>query len=473
MKMRITEHHYDQIRRATCASFLDGIRFPPETGCIILVGRNDHPTHPSVVVADVLKPEDGELTEQARDGLVFSSRYLRRALLRVRDGNLAGFLTIHTHPMSDTHVNFSPYDDANDPYLMANLYELEPRGVFGSMVLSRSSARARLWNSNGTAYRSVEALIIVGEQLRFLAANGDGCDAEAIAAEIFDRSLAITGKGALAQLARMRVGLIGGSGTGSIMAELLMRAGVGHILIFEPDHIEKINLPRILHSRRHDAEAGVAKSFRLAEAIHEAGLDTQISLVPGGDIRREPVALELRSCDVVIGCVDRDWPRLILCELANQYLIPYIDLGTEIGIRENEIQSLDSRVSYVAPGRPCLLCSGVVTNERIRLEALEPAERDRVLAMGYSDDIRLVAPAVMDLNMRAASYAMLVVRHLLQSFLDTPLPTHIKESLTNYSIRRINHTSRPDCPVCRSAVRLGFADARRLTTVSSKITATS
>jgi hypothetical protein len=77
----------------------------------------------------------------------------------------------------------------------------------------------------------------------------------------------------------------------------------------------------------------------------------------------------------------------------------------------------------------------------------------------------LQPPAVMDLNMRAASYAMLVVRHLLQPFLDRPLPTHIKESLTNYSIRRINHASRPDCPVCGSAARLGFADAHRLTTI--------
>jgi len=465
MKIRITQPHYDQIRRLTSPSFLDGIRFPPETGCIILVGRNDHPTHPSVVVADVLEPQDGELTEQARDGLVFSSRYLRRALFRVREANLAGFLTIHTHPMSDTYGNFSPYDDANDPSLMANLYELEPQGVFGSIVLGRRSARARLWNSDGADYETLAALVIVGEQLSFVNGDGDDGEAEPTAAEIFDRSLAITGKGALAQLARMRVGLIGGSGTGSIMAELLMRSGVGHILIFEPDHIEKINLPRILYSRRRDAEAGLAKSFRLAEGITEAGLETQISIVPGGDIRREEVALELRSCDLVIGCVDRDWPRLILCELANQYLIPYIDLGTEIGVRENEIQSLDSRVSYIVPGRPCLLCSGVVTNERIRLEGLEPAERDRVIAMGYSEDIRLVAPAVMDLNMRAASFAMLVVRHLLQPFLDTPVPTHIKESLTNYSIRRINHVSRPDCPVCGRAMHLGVADAHRLSTI--------
>jgi tRNA A37 threonylcarbamoyladenosine dehydratase len=104
----------------------------------------------------------------------------------------------------------------------------------------------------------------------------------------------------------MRVALISGSGTGCIMAELLMRAGVGKILLFEPDHIEAINLPRMLHSRRCDAEAGAGKASRLAEAICEVGLGTGIVKVPVGDIRYENVALELRSCDLMIGCVDRD-----------------------------------------------------------------------------------------------------------------------------------------------------------------------
>jgi molybdopterin-synthase adenylyltransferase len=197
----------------------------------------------------------------------------------------------------------------------------------------------------------------------------------------------------------------------------------------------------------------------------ESGLPTRITVVPGGDIRRDEVALELRSCDLIIGCIDRDWPRLILCEIAYQYLIPFIDLGTEIAAKENEIQSLDSRVSYVSPDRPCLLCSGIVSNERIRLEGMAEAERDRVIAMGYSEDIRLVAPAVMDLNMRAASYAMLLVRHLLQPFLDSPLPSHIKESLTNYSTRRVNQKIRSDCPICGMDLRSGIGDGLRLTTV--------
>jgi len=145
---------------------------------------------------------------------------------------------------------------------------------------------------------------------------------------------------------------------------------------------------------------------------------------------------------------------------------PYIDLGTEIGATDEEIQSLDSRVSYVAPGRPCLICSGVVSLERVRLEGLEDKEYKRVIAMGYSQDIFLAAPSVMDLNMRAASYSVLVLRHLLQSFLDSPLPTHIKETLTNFSMRGIRSNGNADCAICGVNSRVGRGDSIRLTTRS-------
>jgi len=304
----------------------------------------------------------------------------------------------------------------------------------------------------------------VGEGLALLPLSGGPRGDAPAAAEIFDRSLAVTGRGALARLSKLRVGVVGGSGTGSLVIELLLRGGAGEVVVFEFDKIKDHNLNRILHSRCADAKGQINKAVRLAEAVGETGLPTRVVVVPGGDIRDSETALELRACDVVFGCIDRDWARLILSEFSQQYLVPYIDLGTEIGVGEEGVQSLDSRVSYVAPGRTCLLCSGIVSTERVRLEGLGDEELDRVIAMGYSEDIRLVAPAVMDLNMRAASYGMLVLRHLLQPFLDAPLPTHIKESLTNYSVRALRRDSKPDCPVCSDSIRLGVGDARRLTT---------
>ncbi|MGA3211045.1 MAG: hypothetical protein ABSD20_07030, partial [Terriglobales bacterium] len=173
---------------------------------------------------------------------------------------------------------------------------------------------------------------------------------------------------------------------------------------------------------------------------------------------------ELRGCDVLFGCVDRDWPRLILCEVAYQYLIPLIDMGTEIGMANDEVQSLDTRVSYVAPGRACLQCAGVIKPESVALEGLSTPELERVLNMGYSRDFRLHNPAVMELNMRAAAQATLMLRHLFQPFLLTPLPSSVRESLTNFSVRVVSHAPKPDCNICNCGERVGAAYRYRLTT---------
>ena len=462
MNLRISEAHYQEMRKITSLSFLEGIKYPPETGCILLLAKNSHPVNPALIVNRVLAPEKGDFAEQGSNQLVFASTFLRRALLEVRQQNLAGFLTVHTHPFSNTHVGFSFYDDDNDPSLMANLYDLQPEGVFGSIVLGKQTIAGRIWLPSETAPTQIGELIVVGEQLRWIPLDGTPPPAPPEPLAIFDRSLAITGGGALAQAAKMRIGIIGASGTGSLMAELLVRAGVGEVVIFEFDTMDSTNLNRVLYSRRRDAANKVSKAARLAEAIGELEMPTRVTIIDGGNITEEEVARELRGCDFLFGCVDnRDWPRLVLTEVAYQYLIPFIDLGTEIG---PSVQSLDARVSYLAPDRPCLICSGIVSNERVYLEGLAPEERERVVAMGYSKERPLHAPAVMDLNMRAASTAMMVLRHLLQPFLDVPLPTHIKEAVTNFNIRKVVVHTNPQCTICGADGRTGVGDAMRFTT---------
>ena len=172
----------------------------------------------------------------------------------------------------------------------------------------------------------------------------------------------------------------------------------------------------------------------------------------------------LRDCDLIIGCVDREWPRLILCEAAYQYLLPYIDTGSEIGLDSEIVQSMDARVSYVAPGRPCLLCSGVISTKGIALESHGADELQRMLDMGYSRDFRLKAPAVMELNMRATSMAGLLLRHLVQPFLATPLAHSYRESVTTFTVKKVNYETQSDCPVCGNRLRVGTGNAFRLST---------
>src|ERR1043166_796951 len=269
MKLRITTTGFAEIRSLTSISFLEGVSFPSESGCIALVSRNNHFSNPALLVREVLAPQNGDLKEQTHGAITFSNRYLRRALLRVRERGLAGFLTVHTHPGCDVEVGFSPYDDATDPELMQHLYDLQPSGVFGSVVLGKRAIAARVWSPSHCKPLMLDELIIVGEQLEFLRLDGKHDDSIPNPSEIFDRSLAITGKGAQRCLLQMRVAVVGASGTGSLILELLIRAGVGEIVIFEFDEIKNLNLNRILHSRQRDADSGTNKAIRLAEALNE------------------------------------------------------------------------------------------------------------------------------------------------------------------------------------------------------------
>jgi len=460
MKLRIRHSDYEAVRQVAAVSFNSPLEFPPETGCILLLGRNCHSPNPSLTVAGVVRAGDGDFEHQGFDALRFSSRYLRRALLEVRERGLAGFLTVHTHPMATDHVEFSPYDDACDPELMQNLNELQPEAIFGSVVLGKVCAAGRVWDKDLEVFRPLSEIVIAGERLEKLPHGGSTGIAPSASA-VFDRGMALTGRGAMAELSAMRVGVAGAGGTGSLVAELLFRAGVGEILLFDFDVATVSNLNRVLHLRSQDVNNSRRKAERLKEVIEQSGLSTVVTVVSGGDITDAAVAGELAGCDVLIGCVDRDWPRLVLSEIAFQYLIPYIDIGTEIGVATGQVSSLDVRASYVSPDSPCLLCSGLV--DRIRLEGYGEQELERVLSMGYSTDIRLSAPAVMDLNMKAAAWAMLLLRHLLQPFLDSPLPHSIRESITNFSTRTRFYTPSPACPICGDTSRGGAGDSYPLT----------
>jgi hypothetical protein len=453
MRLRVARQHWEAVLRLTRPSFAEGVRRAPEMACILLITANGCEERPALLVNEVLDPHVGDLIDRGTGSVTLSSGYMRRALFEVRERRLAGFITVHTHPAADESVQFSPFDDANDPPLMANLTDLFPAGIFGSVVLGRRSAAGRLWRRG--AVQSFDRLVIVGERLEYLRLDGASTAPAIAPAKIFDRSLSLTGSGALADLAGSRIGVVGVSGTGSLIAELLTRAGAGELELFEFDNADETNLGRVLHLRVEDAKSGVNKASRIADAVASFGIGTKLSVASGGDIRDAEVAARLAGCDLIIGCVDRDWPRLIMSEVAYQHLVPLIDLGTDIGAAAEGVQSLDARVSIVGPGRPCLLCSRVVSQERVRMESYSDEERRRVRSLGYSRDLELATPAVMELNMRAASLAGLIVRHLFQPFLLEPLPHAICESVTTFSAKAKEYAMKTDCVVCGTTSRLG------------------
>ncbi len=451
--LRLAGQDWAALRKHFQSSFRSSLGL--EVGAVGILGESRGNGKYEFLLAKVIWPEPGDV-EMRHDGLVFRASYLRRAHLAMRSEGLAGLVTFHTHSGAGQYVSFSPYDDSQDPLLVENLTELEPSTKLVSVVVGKNSQCGRVWFSPGRYEESTE-LIVVGDQLSYYLLTGRPQPPPPPPAALFDRALALTPTGALNRLSRMVVAVVGASGTGSLVCELLARAGCQHLIVIDDDAVLDINLNRILHATPEDARCRAPKVEVLRRGIEGLGLGCHVEAVQD-NVLADDVLMRLRDADLIFGCVDKAYPRKLLCEFSYRYLRPYIDVGSEIGGDEQGIVSLDSRTNYVAPGRSCLLCTGLVTPRELTFESLSRAERERVIALGYSRDLIIKKPVVMDLNMRSASYGMIVLRHLLQPFLLTPLPVTIAENLVTYTILPLDKPKAANsaCRICQRNPYVGY-----------------
>lgn len=457
--LRMTESMWESLWRQLSRSF----RQPhaDETGAIGIVGVMKCGSRTVYTVAEMIWPEAGDLQTVSDQSLSFSSSYVRRAHLRMRELGLIGLVFFHTHPFADEHVSFSWYDDVEEPKLVANLNDIAPGTHVVSVVAGRRSLQGRCW-VNVSFPQPMRWAIIAGDRLEFKGLDGEPELPAPPPQAVFDRGLALTGAGALSLLRQLKVVVVGASGTGSLFCEMLVRAGCGELLIIDDDVVRPENLNRILYATSDDALNLRPKVDVLKRGLDGLGLSTEIQVLKES-VLFEDSCSRLSEADLIIGCVDRALPRLLMCKVAMQYLIPYIDVGTEIGGNSEGLVALIARSSLIGPGRPCLKCLRVIKERQLRFESFSRAERGRVARLGYSDDLLMTQPAVMDLNAMAAARGMMIVRHLLQPFLLSPLPSSIRENVLTYRvIPEVYATSpNPTCDVCGRYSHLGWGDCGR------------
>lgn len=378
----------------------------------------------SYLLAQAVPAGKGDI-DCSRGSLRFSATYIRKVQLLAKSNGDSGLAFFHTHPFSRRSVAFSSYDDSEEPGLIENLRDAWPGSQHLSVVAGKDAMMARMY-VDGQDSLPVSLLFVVGRNIVAIDPSGKPAVKPKVEA-LFSRAEAVTGVGALHTLSQMKIAVIGAGGTGSLMIELLRRAGAKNLCVIDDDHVDGTNLNRLLHATRMDALECRKKVFVAAAANHWTGIGCSMTVMAESIITQSAQDF-LRSMDLLVGCVDRETPRFILNKLAIEGGIPYVDLGAEIGAKEN-LQSLDARVTYVYPGGPCLICRGLINFDDMRLEGFQSDERRRHINMGYNRDIDIKQPAVMELNMRAASLASLYIRHLIQPYFDDSVGADLREAV--------------------------------------------
>jgi molybdopterin/thiamine biosynthesis adenylyltransferase/proteasome lid subunit RPN8/RPN11 len=336
------------------------------------------------------------------DGLSIASHALMQVTKLARQEGLS-VVFAHSHP--DGVTEFSPQDDAEEAKLFPFLQARVPGRTHGSIVMTKTSIRARLYSPERTA----ASVFVVGDRFRL-----HGIKDNRSVTHIYDRQVRAFGDYVQHTLSALHIGIVGAGGTGSPVAEQLVRLGVGRITLFDGDSLEETNINRVYGSSV--SQIGHHKVEIAKKHLDRIGVDTEVVAV-AAHITKKLVARQLRDCDIVFGCTDKQIPRAILMQLALRYCVPVFDLGVLIDSKDGEIRSIHGRITTLMPGESCLFCRGRISAEAMRIEALPPEERQRQIEEGYAPELDTPAPAVIAFTSTVASLAVSELLHRLTGFM--------------------------------------------------------
>lgn len=313
-------------------------------------------------------------------------------------------IKIHSHP--NGYPWFSGTDDEADSTLFPCVagWLGDNHGPMASMIMlpdGRMVGRS-IWE--GEIGAPLECVRVAGDEFQYWFADGR--------AEVPEHSRRVAqtfGEDTYSQLRRLKVGVVGCSGTGSIVVEQLARNGIGHIVLVDDDHVEDKNLNRILNSTAVDAQDATNKTLVQQRMIKSLELGTEVNVHPY-DLLDMRALKDLATCDLVFGCMDSVDGRHVLNKLASAYLIPYVDLGVRLDADgTGGIDSIWLAIHTLQPGGSSLMSRGVYDQRDLEAAFLRrdsPQEYERLKRGGYIKGVKVDRPAVISVNMTAAAAAM-------------------------------------------------------------------
>ncbi len=164
----------------------------------------------------------------------------------------------------------------------------------------------------------------------------------------------------------LTIAVVGTGRTGSLLATSCIKNGAKHLILIDPDRLERHNLDAM--DGVEESDLGEFKVQALAKNLRSIHPDTDIIPVPY-PVLSALAWNHLKHVDIVMCCVDDDAARVVVGALAACYLKPLLDIGTGV-FRESRAETdlipsrvLGGDVRLILPGREgCLLCWDGVTH---------------------------------------------------------------------------------------------------------------
>ena len=429
-------------------------------------GARDLKSSDRFVSVEVIPFEPGWVVSSSPAHVQFQLKHLRQLFQRCEEEQLV-FGFAHNHPRGP--LEFSDIDSENERTLLEAIANRNGSHVsFVGLLYSQGKWVARVRSaSSPDKFQYARHVAVLGDRLAIFRRSDRQAD------EIFARQAAAFGAPFVDDLQSLRVAVIGSGGTGSPTVTLLVRAGVGELILVDGDCLEKSNLNRVRGAR--SADVGENKAIVLQNFLKSLGMPTEVGAYTSFVDTDSEVVDALSSCDVIFGCTDDQIGRELLNLAVYAYGLAYID----VGLGGQVVQAANGgapylryhfgRVSTLLPEfGECLFCQNVISEQWIQhqyalrenpqMTAQEAA--DRYLQGGGEQ-----APGVGPFTSAVADFGVGTLFDLVKPFRKFP-PTMRRDAFrvdfVKMEFRSVQGKDDPTCPFCGTRDFLLSVEKHRL-----------
>ena len=347
-------------------------RYPDyEWASFVRFGWRSTPEAVVLTLAAIDEPIAGDLDEHVGHVAIDEQYTLRMALSA--DNHPLAVGVVHSHPENCRPVP-SPTDDDMDTYYAGYFASFAPDRPYVSLITAQMPDELAI--SGRAFFQGAWHVVtrVIAERRPLRQWTGGQPPIGRLAPRRLERVESAFGKQAGERLRQATVAVIGAGGTGSAAIEVLARAGVGRLVIVDPDDIEESNLERVHGTRYDDGERRVDK-VRVA-ADHVRSIDPECEVIAlKGALPQSEVIDAVTTADLALGCTDQQHSRLALSDIAVRYLVPAFDCGVVLEGRDGRVSGQVLQMIRFLASDPCALCRGLIDPVRITQELMSEIER--------------------------------------------------------------------------------------------------
>lgn len=410
-RLKISRDDFEELKRLVLADA------PEEAGAFALAGISQSTNQVDILVRRVIEIPKELMLFQNEYHLEVSPQAIN-GLVALCESNKLGAVFCHSHPSGS--LRYSPSDDYGESRLANTLQDFIPANApVASLLFTPDEVIGRIWLKGGLHAILLDEIIVIGHNVQRIKITKNSF-AKTSKSELYDRQVRAFGKEGQEEISQTKVGIVGVGGTGSPIAEQLVRLGVSNIALVDLDKFSPTNLTRV-----YGTFSGSIKKLKLKPeykvnliAAHLKKINPKIQIQAiNQNIVLSKVALALLDRDVIFLCTDEHWGRSIVNQMAYQYLIPTINLGVRVTSENGLISHAVGVVDVLRSDKPCLWCKQFLRSDRIKAESLPSEERKNLLQEGYVEDIDTPTPSVISFTSTVASQAVSLFLQLTTNFM--------------------------------------------------------